>query len=226
MADQSQIPRGHPSQIPRRESQKTSDLNRNHTVSKLAALEPVRLISPERSEMDSKPKMMEVETSAPEKEEILEGPFFQVVETPYFDKNRGKKQTVTFSVDPNLSPKSKSLDYYWLDVPKKASLKLFQKELLKIHKNKLDDTPIEVIHLNNVIEDIQTTLVSINFQRDLHVSQNLKETEAEAFQAYYEQNAKHYRKQADLKESEREAQHNRQQALEAARKMQSHINHC
>lgn len=158
--------------------------------------------------------------------EILESPFFQVVETPYFDKKRGEKQTVTFSVDPNLSSESKSLDFYWLDVSKKPSFKLFQKELIKIHQTTLDDTPIEVIHLNKLLEDIQTTMVSMNFQRDLHVSQNLKETEAEAFQVYYEQNAKHYRKQADLKESEREAQHNRQQALESARQIQRQLNHC
>lgn len=157
-------------------------------------------------------------------EEVPEGPLFYVFETPYFDKDTGDKQIVTFPVDPNSSPES--FTGYWLDVSKKPSFKVFQQELATVSKTTLNDIPIEVIHLNNVIENIQTTLVSSDFKRDLRVLQNLKESEAEAFRSSYEQNAEHYRKQKYLAESEREAQHNLKQALETARKIQSQNNNC
>lgn len=47
-------------------------------------------------------------------------------------------------------------------------------------------------------ENIQITLVSSDFKRDLLVLQNLKESEAEAFQSSYEQNAEHYQKKHTL----------------------------
>lgn len=159
-------------------------------------------------------------------EEVPKSPFFYVFETPYFDKDKGEKQIVTFPVDPNSSPESSSLDSYWLGVSKKPSFKVFQQELATVSKTTLNDIPIEVIHLNNVIENIQSTLVSSDFKRDLRVLQNLKKSEAEAFRSSYEQNAEHYRKQTYLAESEREAQHNLKQALETARKIQSQKNNC